>query len=161
MTWTEAQQRAIFIAPIISGIISFIASLAIIVMILRSKIKLSKPFRRIIFGMSVYDVIQSSTSSLSSITNPSGTAYGAIGNDATCSARAFFYQVSEADWRKTGLLVGPYCPTSGHFLLLSFSCFTNNDAKLKPSRLRTTDGNNRSSYLYSLALHVLLVYDQI
>ena len=91
---SHAQVVALTLAPIVPGLLSFAASGTIVAMILRSPGKLSKPFRRIIFGISAYDVIQSFTASLSGFPSPSGSRWAAIGNDSTCTVQGFFSQVS-------------------------------------------------------------------
>ena len=50
---------ALTMIPMASGLASMIGSSTIIATILRSSQKLANPYRRIIFGMSCFDVLQS------------------------------------------------------------------------------------------------------
>jgi hypothetical protein len=84
---------AMVIVPTLASLASMIASTTIVTMILRSTTKLKKPYRRIVFGMAVYDIIQSLALTTSVFPSPSGTRMWAIGNDATCSAQGFILQV--------------------------------------------------------------------
>jgi len=60
-------------------------------MILRSRAKLSNSYHRIMFGMSVTDIILSSALGLSSLPAPIGTpdVWKSIGNRSTCKAQGF------------------------------------------------------------------------
>jgi hypothetical protein len=91
--WSQTREIILTLAPIPSGVASFCASVTIIYMILRSPTKLDKPFRRIIFGMSVYDMAQSFGSFISALPSPAGSRWGAIGNRGTCVAQGFIFQV--------------------------------------------------------------------
>mmetsp|Transcript_7810 Transcript_7810/g.8599 ORF Transcript_7810/g.8599 Transcript_7810/m.8599 type:complete len:479 (+) Transcript_7810:191-1627(+) len=90
---TKPQIIAISITPMISGVLSFISSSTILVMILRSETKLNKPHRRLIFAMSFYDVLKSLTVIASRYPVPAGTSMWAFGNSGTCSAQGFLNQV--------------------------------------------------------------------
>jgi len=61
-------------------------------MILRSRAKLSNSYHRIMFGMSVTDIILSSALALSSLPAPIGTpdVWKSLGNRSTCKAQGFF-----------------------------------------------------------------------
>jgi len=76
----------------VTGPISVISSAIIICMILRSRAKLSICYHRIMFGMSVTDIILSSGLSLSCLPAPTGTphAWKAVGNRSTCKAQGLF-----------------------------------------------------------------------
>lgn len=91
---SATQEISTSVTSAIAGSLSSAASATIIVMILRSPTKLSSPFRRIIFGMSVYDVFQSISALLSLFLSPAGEKWGAFGNDGTCAFSGFFFQVS-------------------------------------------------------------------
>ena len=82
-----------FVIPVvvsmISGLISTLASLTIIIMIRRSNLKLSTIYRRLIFGLSISDLIQSSCQVLSALLMPKGTMWMAIGNEITCDIIGF------------------------------------------------------------------------
>ena len=95
MVYTTTQSIVILIVPTISNLASFLGSTIITVMIWRSVTKLTKPYRRIVFMMSVYDIVQSLSFIMSTFTSPRGSIVWAVGNDATCTAQGFFVQVSE------------------------------------------------------------------
>ena len=84
----------VIIAPYITGCISTFASITLTVSILRSNQKLSTVYRRLIFCLSVFDVIQSISQGISSLPMPKGSIWGAIGNDATCDIQGFFISAS-------------------------------------------------------------------
>jgi hypothetical protein len=81
--------KTLVVTPIISGSISFVASMTIIFMIYRSRIKLSTTYRRLVFGISVFDLIQSISQILSTFPMPAGYIWGASGNQTTCSIQGF------------------------------------------------------------------------
>jgi hypothetical protein len=87
-TWPLHIKAAVCISAI-SGSISSLASITIIVSILRSNVKLSTVYRRLIFGMSVFDLIQSMSLAFSAGPIPAGLMWGAYGNDVTCDLQAF------------------------------------------------------------------------
>lgn len=75
---------------ITTGSLSLIGSSLLICTILRSKKKLSVPYRRLIFGTSFYDVFQSLGLTTSIFLSPRGTATWARGNTTTCDIQGFF-----------------------------------------------------------------------
>jgi hypothetical protein len=89
------------IAPRISGSISAISSALIIVAIFRSSTRLSSPYHRIMFGMSVTDILGSIAIALTHLPMPregisaAVDSYGyhglRLGNTMTCSAQGFVY----------------------------------------------------------------------
>ena len=85
----KAKTISLIIAPSITGCISSFASISLIVSILRSNQKLSTVYRRLIFCLSAFDVIQSISQGMSSLPMPTGTVWGAIGNDVTCDIQGF------------------------------------------------------------------------
>lgn len=87
---SKARTVALVVAPAITGCISSLASLTLIVSIFRSSEKLKTVFRRLIFSLSVFDIIQSFSQVLSSAPMPKGTQWGAIGNETTCDLQGFF-----------------------------------------------------------------------
>ena len=89
----DNQETAISVASAVSGTLSTAASATIIVMIYRSPTKLGNPFRRIILGISSYDVLQSISALLALFMIPAGERWGASGNDATCTVSGFIVQV--------------------------------------------------------------------
>jgi len=76
----------------VSAPISVVSSAIIIFMILRSRLKLSNIYHRIMFGMSVTDMILSFALAFSSLPAPVDTpnTWKAIGNRSTCSAQGYF-----------------------------------------------------------------------
>ena len=72
--------------------ISCIASSAIAIMIKRSPRGLSTPYRRIIFGLSISDILQSFALLTGPFASPKGITLSpwAIGNTRLCEANAFF-----------------------------------------------------------------------
>lgn len=77
---------------VVTGPISVVSSAILMCMILRSQAKLSICYHRIMFGMSLTDIILSSALSFSSAPAPIGTphAWKASGNRSTCNAQGFF-----------------------------------------------------------------------
>ena len=86
----KAEVLALIIAPSITGCISSVASLTLIVSILRSNQKLTTVYCRLIFSLSLFDILQSICQALSSTPMPAGTQLGAIGNETTCNLQGFF-----------------------------------------------------------------------
>jgi len=87
---SKAQLISLVVAPMMTGSISFIASSIILTMVYRSSLKLSTIYRRLICGISVFDLIQSLASLTSSLPMPAGyPVWGAIGNDVTCGIQGF------------------------------------------------------------------------
>ena len=80
---------ALVITPMVTGCVSFLASLTIIIMIFRSNLKLSTIYRRLVFAISFFDLLQSSTQALSTIPMPAGTMLYATGNYFTCNLQGF------------------------------------------------------------------------
>ena len=69
---------------------SLTCSFTLIVMILKSKKKLATPYRRLIFGMSCFDIFYSFTSMLSFLPIPAADdMWGAVGTRQTCSFQGF------------------------------------------------------------------------
>lgn len=77
---------------VVTAPISVISSILIVVMILRSRVKLSNSYHRLMFGMSAIDIMHSSALSFSSLPAPIGTpdSWITIGNQSTCSVQGFF-----------------------------------------------------------------------
>ena len=80
---------ALFIAPILSGLLSLLASSTIIWKIFQSRVKLNAPYCRIIFGLSFYDILSSLANMASTMPIPADTSdvFGAVGNKDTCNAQ--------------------------------------------------------------------------
>ena len=84
--------KTLYGLQIISGVLSFIASTTMAIMILRSAPKLGTPFRRIIFGLSVSDMLQSISSVIGPIVTvpaPGNIKLWNIGNQKTCDFQGF------------------------------------------------------------------------
>ena len=82
------------IIPTVSGSISFLSSVLIIYVILKSpKLVFSTPYHRIMFGMSIGDCIISLAMALTTIPMPKDVIYpfaqSSYGNIATCNAQAY------------------------------------------------------------------------
>ena len=84
------------ITPTVSGPISLVASSIIISKIYHSRTKLRSPYNRILFGLSVSDVVYSFCCLLSTYMSPKGTpdVWGAVGNEATCKIQGFLVLLS-------------------------------------------------------------------
>lgn len=76
----------------LSGLMSFLASLAIIYMILSDrKRRLAKANHRLMLGLSIFNCFQSAAFSMTTIPVPVDyDTYGNFGNSATCTAQGFF-----------------------------------------------------------------------
>jgi len=81
----------------VTASISVISSIIIIVMILRSKKKLSETFHSITFGISLTNILLSVALSFGPILSPKGISTAspikALGNQLTCNAQGFFYMI--------------------------------------------------------------------
>lgn len=83
-----SQELATMILPVVTGLISFICSTTVIIVIFRSDKKLSSTLRRLMFGMSVTDIVYSVAWIASSFPAPkdSTTAeWKSFGNTTTCT----------------------------------------------------------------------------
>ncbi len=86
---TSSKTKLLAVLPMITGSISSVASFTIIICILRSNTKLSTTYRRLVFGISAYDLLQSLSQAFSSVPMPVGAFWLASGNDATCTIQGF------------------------------------------------------------------------
>lgn len=104
---TEAQQIALSIVPIVTGLLSIIGSLAIMTIVVkeegrhsttRSRRRTSGVYRRILFSLSFFDLISSLNHCSSSFAMPRGTpgVWHPIGNATTCSIQGFLAQTNFA-----------------------------------------------------------------
>jgi hypothetical protein len=84
--------REASIIATISGSVSTISSIIAITVIIRSEIKLSSVYHRIIFAMCIFDIIGSIAMALNSIPMPKDQIYpfegGSYGTVATCEAQS-------------------------------------------------------------------------
>ena len=88
-TPSNAKTISLIMVPTVTGSVSTFASTALIVSILRSNLKLSTVYRRLIFFLSAFDILQSLCQLFSTLTMPAGTVWGAVGNGITCDIRGF------------------------------------------------------------------------
>jgi hypothetical protein len=102
MAWTRTQQIVVAILPKFASVLSLFGSLWIIVEIItdnnESRPKRNHPYHRLLFAMSVYDVLESVWNFTSSWPIPEGTedVAWAKGTTATCSAQGYFLTLSVA-----------------------------------------------------------------
>ena len=115
------QEITLTVSPIVAGCVSFISSSTISTMILRSNTKLTKPYRRIVFGMCLYDIVLSLSAMCSSFLSPkeSGRVW-AFGNDTTCATQGFIQQVGFGGYQYA--LAHLYLQSNVHFFLLKNFC---------------------------------------
>jgi hypothetical protein len=118
---SDAQEQALAILPIPSAILSIVGS-SIIIYIAVSSRKQRKwtPYTRLLFVMSVFDIISSVVLSVAPFLRPRETSprLWSFGNDATCSAVGFFNQFSATSIFYNGML-------SFYFLLTARYGFSN------------------------------------
>ena len=82
---------ALTIISVTSALASAIGSSTIIATILRSSQKLANPYRRIIFGMSCFDILQSLSFVMAVFrTDPVEKSWHALGNPTSCQLFGFF-----------------------------------------------------------------------
>ena len=81
------------ILALITSILSLSGSSLLIITILQSKKKLSVPYRRIIFGTSVFDLFQSAGLASQILMAPKGITRWSIGNTTSCEINGFFFAV--------------------------------------------------------------------
>jgi G protein-coupled glucose receptor regulating Gpa2. len=86
---------AMYIVQICTGSISFLASLAMAASIQFSTRKLSTPYRRLVYGLCISDIIQSSSIITGPFASPAETPYAfwARGNTATCNVNGFMFSI--------------------------------------------------------------------
>lgn len=73
----------------VTGSMSFLASVTFIVMIWKSNLKLSTTYRRLLCSISVFNVFLSLSLGASSLPMPDGSMWAAIGNSTTCDIQGF------------------------------------------------------------------------
>ena len=95
MEFSESQYFTIAILPMVSGSLSVLGSTAIAVIILRSNKRLSTTYNRLVFGMSLMDVIYSIAFIGSTLPSPRGIEplWKAIGNVHTCTLQGLMFYV--------------------------------------------------------------------
>jgi hypothetical protein len=98
MAWSRKQQMVLAILPKISSVFSLFGSTWIIIEVATEKRKRQAPYHRLLFAMSVYDVLESLWNFGSTWPIPEGSldVIWATGNTATCTAQGFFLTLSVA-----------------------------------------------------------------
>jgi len=95
---TKSQAKALSIIPHVTGTMSLIGSCSILSDILMSdgQGKLTRPYHRILLGISTVDALTSIALALSTLPIPAGTegVYNARGNTQTCTVQGFFVQLN-------------------------------------------------------------------
>ena len=114
MVFSANQKKALSIIPHITGALSVFGSCSILYDVWKDRSsKLRRPYYRILLGMSIFDVMASTSIGLSTWPIPYGTegVYAAIGTTATCTAQGFFNQL---------MLISPFynLMLAGYYLLL-------------------------------------------
>jgi hypothetical protein len=102
---TVAQDQALSLTPVFTGLLSAWGSVTIIYMVLTSSKR--SCYKRIMLGLSVFDLMSSLTIALQPFLLPSDSQpprVWAVGNDASCNAMGFFHQFSQAAVWYTGFL---------------------------------------------------------
>ena len=96
---TDAKRAILVWIPCLSGLASLIGSLLIIADVSRDKNKLSSVYHQLGLGLSIFDCLSSLSWILGTAPipeyeygEPTGI-YGAVGNEATCVAQGFFFQL--------------------------------------------------------------------
>ena len=86
--------KIIATVPHLTGGLSVLGSGWIIQNVLRDEKRLNSVYHRLILGASVGDILSAFWLALSSIPEPRGSFYMAMGNQATCDMQGFFVQLS-------------------------------------------------------------------
>jgi G protein-coupled glucose receptor regulating Gpa2. len=91
----EDSYKTIYKVQICTGSISFLASLAMATGIQLSKRKLSTPYRRLVYGLCMSDILQSISLMTGPFASPAETPYAfwARGNIATCNVNGFMFSI--------------------------------------------------------------------
>lgn len=90
--WREGHGKALNIVRSTSAIVSLIASTLVVIIIFKTKDRLTTTYHRLLLGMCVADLLASSSSAIFGVAVPSELAYlswNASGNVASCEARGF------------------------------------------------------------------------
>ena len=103
MAWSRNQQIALAIVPKISSLLSLFGSGWIVVEVLTEnkdprRLKRHHPYHRLLFAMSIYDILESVWNFASTWPIPKGTedVWQPLGTQQTCSAQGFFLTLSVA-----------------------------------------------------------------
>lgn len=96
MEFTQAQSKALSIVPHFSALLSALGSSWIFFEVLRDQKKRKKPYYRLLFTMSSFDILSSIWYGLSTWPIPANTegVFGASGTLGSCTAQGFFIEMS-------------------------------------------------------------------
>lgn len=92
--FSNRQKIALAIMPMPTGLLSALASGSVIYSILRSRVRLKVPYRRLVFGISLFDFLSSISYAMSTIPVPKEKSLVpslSFGNEVSCSFQAFFF----------------------------------------------------------------------
>jgi hypothetical protein len=106
-TLSPSQYKVLSVLPIPTAILSIVGSTAIIYMVARSRRRKEwTPYKRLLFGMSVCDIILSINAATGNFMRPEATSprVWAFGNEATCTASGFIGQLSLSGILYNGML---------------------------------------------------------
>jgi len=96
---TLSESKAYAITRQVSAFISLVASIALLIMLLRSYTGLGTTFHRLLFGLCIADILSSFASVFATAMAPKETSYyiwNARGNSATCDAQGFILAFGSA-----------------------------------------------------------------
>lgn len=102
MAWTRSQQIVVALLPKFSSVLSLFGSIWIMIEVITdqnpTRRKRNHPYHRLLFAMSVYDVLESIWNFGSSWPIPEGTenVIWAVGTTASCTAQGYFLTLSVA-----------------------------------------------------------------
>jgi len=128
--------------PRVTALFSILGSLAIVYMVISDrKNKLIKSSHRILLLMSIFDIMQSSACTFSSMAIPKNPDYpGSMGNETTCTIQGFFLAL--------GLAVPLYNSSLNSFFLLSIRYKT--DPKIFSRKVEP--------YLHAFSIFIPLIF---
>jgi hypothetical protein len=108
--YSSSQLKALAIAPKFTALSSAVASVVTAFLILARRGERKRTYHRLVLGMSLCDVSASVAWFFTTWPIPAGTpgVYGAVGNQQTCSAQAFFAQFSLSTVMYNGSLAAYY-----------------------------------------------------
>ncbi len=88
----NSKQISLAVIPKFTGLLSLMGSSFIFQDVLKSKTRRSKVYHRLLFGLSVFDMMASTVNFFSTWPIPAGTpnVFGASGTTQTCTAQGFF-----------------------------------------------------------------------
>jgi Serpentine type 7TM GPCR chemoreceptor Srv len=103
-TLTDTQQKVLILLPFLSGTLSIVSSCTIVYLVLKSGF--GTCYKRILFGLSVSDILISCTLIVQPFLLPAATStrLWAVGNDSTCTFLGTISQLSLSAMLYTGVL---------------------------------------------------------